>query len=281
MRFLAATDLSEAGLLGVEAISLMRAPQGDKVTLLHVVDLDLYTAGGSVPGIIEFAEERLGPEAERLRACGLDVTVRVEQGDSAQTIRDVAAEEDSDLVVMTSLGKGAKTGRLMGSAAEKVASAGTVPVLVERVHILEGEACCRVNAGSPFERVLIAADLDEAAVSVVALIDSLSDVGATRVLHVAPDADAVAEARKRLRAMMDRAPTRMKAEADVMAGDPARVILDTASEWKATTIALNPCAHGMLHRAIWGSTAREVALHAHCSVLFVPPTKGESDQQPI
>ncbi len=162
MKFLAAVDLSEASLLSLDALRAFAGDAGGDVTLLHVVDLDLYTAGGAVPGIMEFAKERLQEESERLAGCGLRVSaIRVEQGDSAQTIRRVATEEKVDLVVMTNLGKGARTGRVFGSVAERVASQGTVPVLVERVDLedSDGGTCRRLASGSPFERTMIAVDV--------------------------------------------------------------------------------------------------------------------------
>ena len=58
MKVLVATDLSEAGLRSVEGLCACGAAGFGRVTLLHVVDLDLYTAGGSVPGITEWANDR-------------------------------------------------------------------------------------------------------------------------------------------------------------------------------------------------------------------------------
>ncbi len=275
MKFLAAVDLSEASLLGLDAL---RALAGDKVgdvTLLHVVDLDLYTAGGSVPGIMDFARERLQRESSRLSGCGLRApSIRVEQGDSTQTILRVAAEEKADLIVMTSLGKGARTGRLFGSTAERVASSGSVPVLIERVGLPEGDGgtCCRLVDGSPFERTLIAIDVDHDPHSLMAFVEDLPGVGKTRIVHVAREGAELDAARLRFRTVMAGARSTLHSDAVVLVGKPADVILETATEWGATTIALSPCAHNALHRALWGSVAREIALRAHCSVLFVPPS---------
>lgn len=272
MRYLVAVDLSEASLLALDALRAFAGHEGGDVTLLHVVDLDLYTAGGSVPGIMEFAKERLTQESERLAGCGLDVTaVRVEQGDSTQTILRVAAEEKSDLIVMTSLGKGARTGRLFGSTAERVASSGNLPVLIERVGIAEGDSCCRLAKGSPFERILVAVDLEHDPAAVLDFARTLPGAGAMRVVHVVQDAARLEDARLRLNELGSNSPTGVEAELSVLVGVPAEEIVADANEWDATAIALSPCAHGSLHRALWGSVARQVALKAVCSVLFVPP----------
>ena len=272
MKYLAAVDLSEASLLALDALRALAQDEPGDVTLLHVVDLDLYTAGGSVPGIMEFALERLTQEAERLAGCGLSApTIRVEQGDSAQTILRVAAEEQADLIVMTNLGKGARTGRLFGSTAERVASSGTVPVLIERVGVPEqtGENCCRLVAGSPFERMLVAVDLADDPAGPLAFTFSLPGVSEMRLVNVVPDASEVEAARAGLRALEQSAPKDRVVSSEVLVGPPAASIIDAAETWNATTITLQPCRHGALHRAVWGSVARAVALGAGCSILFV------------
>ncbi len=277
MRYLAAVDLSDASLLALDTLRTLAGKEPGGVTLLHVVDLDLYTAGGSVPGIMEFAEERLRTESVRLADCGLSVeNIRVEQGDSAQTILRVAAEESADLIVMTNLGKGARTGRLFGSTAERVASSGSVPVLVERVGLtesdVEGEdaSCCRLIEGSSFERVLSAVDLDHDPEDVLGFVSALPGLDSARVIYVVRRSDEVEPARTRLEALVSALPPDVGVESEVLVGAPAESIIEDAADWGATTIALSPCGHGALYRAVWGSVAREVALHAEGSVLFVP-----------
>lgn len=272
MKYLAAVDLSEASLLALDALrAVANGGEGD-VTLVHVVDLDLYTAGGSIPGIMEFAQERLATESQRLAGCGLSVSgIRVEQGDATATILRVAAEEESDLVVMTNLGKGAKTGRLFGSTAERVASSGSVPVLIERLSA-EGaqDASCRIYTGSPFERVLVAVDFDSHPAHLLRFALSLPGVGAIRTAHVVGDTAEVNETWARMNELISAAPADLILESEVLVGEPTEALIDLATTWGATTVLLSPCSHSALHRALWGSVARKVALGARCSVLFVP-----------
>lgn len=272
MKYLVAVDLSEASLLALDALKAIAGDNSGDVTLLHVVDLDLYTAGGSVPGIMEFAKERLARESERLAGCGLVVSsIRVEQGDSTQTILRVAAEEASDLIVMTNLGKGARTGRLFGSTAERVAAAGSVPVLIERVGFDEGNGgdCCRLVDSSSLDRLLFAVDIDEEPTTALAGLSGLQGIGQVRVVHVVREAEAAASANEQLGLFAAALPVEMSVESAVLVGDPVKEILREAADWGATAIALRPCAHSALHRAVWGSVARAVAFGAACSILFV------------
>jgi nucleotide-binding universal stress UspA family protein len=271
MKYLAAVDLSEASLFALDTLRAFAGDEGGDVTLLHVVDLDLYTAGGSIPGIMEFAEERLGTESKRLAGCGLNVSgIRVEQGDATATILRVAAHEHTDLVVMTNLGKGERTGRMFGSTAERVASNGSVPVLIERLSAEDADGSCRMYTGSPFDRVLVAVDFDSHPVHLLRFAQSLPDVGAMRTAHVARNAADVDDAWARMNALIAAAPADLILESEVLVGEPTEALLDLAGTWGATTIALSPCSHSALHRALWGSVARKVALGAECSVLFVP-----------
>jgi nucleotide-binding universal stress UspA family protein len=262
-----ATDLSEASLAALDSVCGCESGVFDKVTLLHVIDLDLYTAGGSIPQIMEYANGVLPVWADRLTQCGIETQVRVEQGPAAETIEDVAAEMDADLVVMTSLGRGAVTGRVFGSTVEKVASHGRIPVLIERVHEHEG-AWCRLGEGSPFARVLVAANIDDSLVSLLDYVQALPGESALGVVHVVSTSAEVTAAEDGIRVVIGAS----SAEVAVLVGDPVQSIVQEAGAWKATVVAVASCGHSLLHRAIWGSVARGVALHAPCSVLLVPPS---------
>lgn len=273
MKYLAAVDLSEASLLALDALRALAKDETGDVTLLHVVDLDLYTAGGSVPAILEFARKRLTQEADRLSGCGLnDPSIRVEQGDSTQTILRVAAEEQADLIVMTNVGKGSRTGRVFGSTAERVAVHGNTPVLIERVGLAagDGESCCRLIEGSPFERVLVAVDLAEEPDRLLAGVLAVPGITEVRLVYVVDDASGQTGARETLEELASAAGRQI--DVAVRVGRPADEALAEAADWNATAIAVGPCRHTALQRALQGSVAREVALKAPHSVLFVPPS---------
>lgn len=272
MRVIIATDLSEASLAAVESVTTCSPVDFSAVVLVHAVDLDLYTAGGTVPAVLELAEQSLGEIAESLRASGFEVAVRAEVGPATEVIERVAAEEDIDLVVMSNLGKGAVSGRLLGSTAENIASSGRLPVLIERVREDAG-AWCRIAERHPFGKVLVGADLSESLREQLALVGRLPGLGAVRVLHVT-DADAdQAAILERVETLIAHArESAMSPEVAIRIGaDPASELLAEAAEWEATLIAVSPRTHGLLHRALWGSTARSLAKGGTVPVLFVPP----------
>ncbi len=198
MKVLLVTDLSEAGLRSVEGLCACGAAGFSGVTLLHVVDLDLYSAGGSVPGITEWANTELQKAAADLRESGFEVDTRVEVGPAVDTIKAVSEEIGADLIVATNLGKGAVVGRLLGSTVERLAVATGLPVLVERVEH-DGERWCRLGSGSPFQRIVLGVDLRGDTRALVARVAGLPGVESLRVVHVVADEGARAAAQHALK----------------------------------------------------------------------------------
>jgi nucleotide-binding universal stress UspA family protein len=76
------------------------------------------------------AEAYLGRVRAYLEAQGLEVTTMVCIGEPASAILDVAAQQQVDLIVINSRGGGGSPLPFLGSVAQRVASAATVPVLV-------------------------------------------------------------------------------------------------------------------------------------------------------
>jgi len=270
MKVLLATDLSEAGLRSVEGLCACKASDFEHVTLLHVIDLDLYTAGGSVPGIAEWANAELEKVAADLRELGFEVAVRVEIGLAVDTIKSVAEEIGAELIVVTNLGKGALTGRLLGSTAERLAPATRLPVLVERVEH-RGERWCRLGSGSPFQRIVLGVDLEGDAQALVTRAASLPGIESLRIVHVAADEATRATAQQGLEQVARGAQVGAVVEVATYVGDAAEKLLADAAESEATAIAVATCRHGLLHRGVLGSVAREVALHSDRAVLLLPP----------
>ena len=273
MNVLLATDLSEAGLASVHGLLACECAAFDTVTLLHVIDLDLYTAGGSVPQLQEWAAGELEKTATEMREQGFAVEVRVEVGPTVASIHKVADEAGADLVVVTNLGRNAVVGRLLGSTAERLPLATNLPVLIERVGH-DGEHWCRMGSASPFARVLLGVDVleDDPTVLLNGLLE-LPGVQSVTLSHVAADESARVAAEASLQSAIDALAPRVPVQAATAIGDPAEWLLAEARAVDPTVIAVAACRHGMLHREILGSVAREVAVHADRAVLLLPASR--------
>jgi nucleotide-binding universal stress UspA family protein len=63
------------------------------------------------------------------------------------------------------------------------------------------------------------------------------------------------------------------AEASPLGGEVGSTIVAEATDWQADMVVLGTRGHGLLHRALVGSTSRHVLHHAPTSVLIVRPAR--------
>jgi nucleotide-binding universal stress UspA family protein len=97
---------------------------------------------GEVPLPLLFqAEAYLKQVQEDLEAQGVEVTTVVCLGEPAAEILACAARQQVDLIVITSRGGGGTPWPFLGSVAETVAAAATVPVLIYGVTAAARHAC--------------------------------------------------------------------------------------------------------------------------------------------
>jgi nucleotide-binding universal stress UspA family protein len=139
-RILIATDGSEtaneAADFGIEMVGC----GGAKIYALYVIDTTPYR---SVPldqiwskeTLDEF--ERVGHEAtsyvEKIgKAAGVEIESRVLKGNPAEKIVNFAEDNNIDMIIVGSLGKGRYERIVLGSVSEKVVRHAKVPVLVVR-----------------------------------------------------------------------------------------------------------------------------------------------------
>ena len=79
--------------------------------------------------------------------------------------------------------------------------------------------------------------------------------------------DAVEKAKETLRKHLPDASTVITTEVDP--GRPARIIVETATDWKADIVVMGSHGHGFWARNLIGSASDGVVHHAPCSVLIV------------
>ncbi|PKQ30256.1 MAG: hypothetical protein CVT60_01250 [Actinobacteria bacterium HGW-Actinobacteria-10] len=266
MNVLVVSDLSDAGLLSIEGVRACGRGTFDDLTILHVIDLDLYTAGGSVPAIREWASAETDRLASEMRAVGYRAQGRVEQGPVVETIHHVAEEIGADLIVMTNAGK---SGRVLGRTAERLAATADRPVLVDRVARV-GEQWCRLGDRSLFDTVLAGVDFGPHAIEFMERVGRLPGLTHLIALHVASDE----EERMTSIAALGAAAADMESpetiEVSSLTGDPVEMLLTRADDLDVNAIAIAPSHHGAVGRAVLGSMARRMLEEANRAVVLVP-----------
>jgi nucleotide-binding universal stress UspA family protein len=109
-------------VVDTDSMSLsMGAEQVDRLQQGQYEEMDL---------VRERAEKATGYVADRARDRGLEVVEHVSGGRPHSMIADYAANNDVDLVVMGSHGRGGIKRTLLGSVAERTLRTTTVPVMV-------------------------------------------------------------------------------------------------------------------------------------------------------
>jgi nucleotide-binding universal stress UspA family protein len=119
------SEISESAIPHVETLAL--GCDSKKVTIIHVVEQERYEgmlASGKRPGVY------LQRTAKRLEAKGIPTNIKVMTGDPSEAIVSFAENNPIDIIVMASHGRSGVTRWAVGSVADKVFLASTVPVLM-------------------------------------------------------------------------------------------------------------------------------------------------------
>jgi universal stress protein A len=145
-RILVSTDFSDCAAAAFSYACDLAKKLGARVTILHVWDVPfLWPSVGdtlvTVPAeepmtVAQLVKKRAAEELARFIAehsrSGVDITARLEMGDPARTLCDIAAKDGFDMIVMGTHGRTGISRMLAGSVAESVVRHAPVPVLTVR-----------------------------------------------------------------------------------------------------------------------------------------------------
>ncbi len=265
------------------AVALARA-HGATLHVVHAFELPAPAlAGIDLPppdaGLRErwLAEIRRRLEAQVARFGGVEIHCHAVEGSPALSLCDVAGRLGAGLLVVGATRRGRIWRGILGSTAEGVVRAATLPVLVLHQPL-----------PLPLRRVLLTTDLSDESVALLRrgleTVVSLVSPGARLELMVVVAFDAMApppypEALLRQRA--DEALKRIAAElgrpmeTKVRIGEPVVEIAREAEEWKADLLVMGTHGRSGFRRLWLGSTAAGAVRAAGCNVLVVPGTPAE------
>lgn len=293
MRVLVATDGSKCSRVAVELVARLDWPAASKLYVVEAVPSGVAVFGGPWPPIApvdtdaidreirERAERNLKEAAAELADPSRSVETTIVAGRAADTITSLATQYEVDLIVVGSRGHGTLETMLLGSVSSEVIDHAHVPVLVAR--------------GRDIERVVFAWDGSERAERALPMLTEWGLFRETpiEVLSVA-DAEppwwvraglagpeVVAEAyhhaaepsRRQHQELAEEMAARLaaaglEARASSRVGDPAETIMAFAAAHDASLIVLGTHGRTGLQRLLMGSVARNVVLHARCSILL-------------
>jgi nucleotide-binding universal stress UspA family protein len=291
MKVLLALDGSGPSLVARDLVAALAWPVGTELHLVsaYQVPADSTAGMGSTMDWVGDAEdaardaldEQLRTLAAPIVERGMPVERHVIRRRAPDAINDVASELGADLIVTGSRGRGPLRSMLLGSVAAEVAAHASCPVLVARntrVSRLLVATDGSPSAGLISDRLGgwglfrgIPADVVAVAVHdgpTFELMVSMYTLGDERLtkqrreleMRASNDADTMA---RRL------ADVGIPATPRVQSGDPANEIITAAESFGADLIVTGSRGLGTLDRLLLGSVARNVLIHARCSVLIV------------
>jgi nucleotide-binding universal stress UspA family protein len=294
LRILLAVDGSACSDRATDLVSTLALPADSLIRVIaaqqpHADVLSLAWANGVDPGIDADTTDQLDvrhmreavERAERMvRRPGINVEGYLLRGRAASAIVDEASGMEADLIVVGSRGHGTIATMLLGSTAAEVVDHAPCPVLVARNATLgplafadDGSRSARcaetllaewpIFSGEHVSVVTVA----ETAVPVAAaftpgLYDQVLD-SYTRSVDEARDSvrDEASTSASHL------AIAGMITDPVILEGDPASELVRFAAERRTATIVMGTRGHTGLARLLLGSVARNVLIHAPCSVL--------------
>lgn len=277
MHILCPTDFSQSATVAADVAAALSKKLRLPLRLLHATQD--YIVMGDLPVVMPDdhpAREQLKQEAERLRATGIPVIEELRHGSASFEIVDAAAEQPTQMIVLGSVGRGMASRWLIGSVAERVAEAASVPTLVVRqadllLDWLQGESSLRALCGVDFT-----ASADAAIAALKPWIaQGRVDVAAAYMRPVEEPIPAGGredtyqrDVWERLHAILGDIP--MKVHVRKVAGQPAAKFLQTADDRKSGLLVVGTHQRHGWQRLKAPSFSRSVLAHAVTNVLCAP-----------
>jgi len=272
-------DLKSAGLREVVLVGIIRESD---VPLPESVNRE------SLERVRESIAEQLYIARLALEGKGLRVSTRIEYGNPATQIVRVAQEEHVDLIFMGAQGKTLAQELLLGSTAHEVVRRATVPVLIEKFHVVRemGHVKCSRVCEQMFARVLHPTDFSECAEAAFQVVKHLRTAGTEEVfvLHVQDErvmqnrpAEQLAEFDRHDMARLEALCRALrlfglKATPVLRHGIPFRETLKVAEEIGPCLIVLGLYGRSALQEMLMGSTFENILRLARHPVLAIRPT---------
>jgi nucleotide-binding universal stress UspA family protein len=289
MRVVVGVDGSAASDRAVQLVAGIDWPAQSRLRLVRAAppppEWGVIDSGGQITDrrTVEERQIMLALERAAARFDGrpFDVRAVVRHARPATAILDEALELAADLIVVGNRGRGPFQSALLGSVSAEVVDRADCGVLVAR--------------GTDISRLLIADDGSDAARVITDVLCRWQILRgcSVRVVSVAAagpgrfSGPAITSGERfgvagghavdqgvLNAAWADHCVERLagcgfRAEADVRMGDPAHEIVKAAADARADLIITGSRGHSRLARLLLGSVARNVVLHAPCSVLVM------------
>ena len=270
-KVLLATDLTPQSDNLTECLFSLCPDTETEVVLAHVFDDD----DDADPDGSNFKKvnSRLEGYKNELEQAGYEeVTVIIPVGDEPfEAICDAGEEQEADLLMVASHGKGFLKSTLMGSTTFDLARATTLPLFISKD---DGK-----DASKLLDTILIPTDFSQKSLDCLNVVRGLREyIGNVIFLHVIERyrskedyKEKYGNAKLFLQELVDELKIfGIKADYHIGRGAASKEIVHVARQEHASLIIIAKTGAGLVKGLVMGSTAQNVVLNSTCGILLLP-----------
>lgn len=269
---LVVTDFSAPSVAAADFAAVLAGCYRPSILAAHVIATEATPDAEQQADNVQSAEAKLQEFVSRSPLGEYDPDTVVRQGSVWEALAQVVEERRIDLIVLGTHGRSGVGKLLMGSVAQRIFTLATCPV------VTVSPRSQRFSPGYKIRRVLYATNFSADSLKALPYALSLARVAAAELLLLhAPEDEATSSEialgyQQHLAALI---PPEHKAwckfDTLVVAGDPARAIVDAAATNNADVVVIGGKAYegSLAHFQVPMSIAYRVVAHAPCPVLRV------------
>ena len=275
-------DFSEPSKKLVESIPELLKTGLQEVVLASVINV--HPADENVPFIKESYSEKRDLTMERLKEMGdaikqhgVSVKEVVSFGFTGKELLNIAVQEQANLIVVGSHGKGVIKTILLGSTSFELARKSEIPLLIEKFSDVERDQFELVSHDK-FKKVLIPVDFSVPSLKVLDFAknaEHIKDIVLVKVVSRGDDMQDLDTRTKEIQEKLEELKNSLIAagkqvEVRLKQGTPSEKIMDVAEEEGATMIMISKGGAGAIKELLIGSTAVDIARYSKLPVLLYP-----------
>ena len=275
-------DFSEPSKKLIECI-----PDFQKLGLKDVVlasIINVHPADENVPFIKEtygekrdFTMERLKELSEEAKKYGVNVKEIVSFGFTGKELLNTAVQEQANLIVIGSHGKGIVKTILLGSTSFELARKSEIPVLIEKFKDVEREQFDLVSPDK-FKKVILPVDFSLPSLKVLDFVKNTEIIKDVVLVKVVARGENIEELDKKsqenqgkikeLKTNLNEASKNV--EVRLKQGTPSEKIMEVAEAEGGSLIMVSKGGAGNITELLIGSTAIDLARYSRIPVLLFP-----------
>lgn len=275
-------DFSEPSKRLIDGVIDLKKIGVKEVVLASVINV--HPADENVPFIKETYSEKRQLTLERLEELsaivkkqGLETKEIVSFGFTGKELLSIAVQEQVDLLIVGSHGKGVIKTILLGSTSFELARKSEIPVLIEKFKDVERDEFDLVSI-EKFKKVLLPVDFSQSSFKVIDFVkekDFIKDIILVKVVAKGEDLEDLDKKTGEIQKKLDEIKNDLVAagknvEVRLKQGTPAEKIMEIADDESASLIMISKGGAGSITELLIGSTAIDIARYSKIPVLLFP-----------